>query len=100
VKDFAAVLATKNQGTFAASIQRLDREALPAGDVLVSVRYSSLNYKDALAVAGRPGVIRAFPMVPGIDLAGIVEESRNPEFQPGQPVAVTGCGLSETIWGG
>lgn len=98
--DFAAVLATQDQGKFAASIQRLTRDALPPGDVLVRVKYSSLNYKDGLAVTGKPGVIRSFPMVPGIDLAGVVEESSTPEFKPGDSVVVTGCGTSETMWGG
>jgi acrylyl-CoA reductase (NADPH) len=59
-----------------------------------------LNYKDGLAVTGRPGVIRAFPMVPGVDFAGTVEESSSSEFKPGDKVVVTGCGTSETMWGG
>lgn len=98
--DFAAVLATQEQGRFSASLQRLDRAALPPGEVLVRVAYSSLNYKDGLAVTGKPGVIRAFPMVPGIDFTGTVEESSAPEFKPGDAVVVTGCGTSETMWGG
>jgi acrylyl-CoA reductase (NADPH) len=100
VNDFTAVLATRDHGQFAASLQRLTREALPPGEVLVRVQYSSLNYKDGLAVTGRPGVIRTFPMVLGIDLAGVVEESSAQEFKPGDPVVVTGCGTSETMWGG
>lgn len=64
------------------------------------VHYSSLNYKDGLAVTGRPGVIRTFPMVPGVDFAGVVEESASPHFHPGDEVVVTGCGTSEFIWGG
>ena len=98
--DFTAVLATQEQGTFAASVQRLAREALPPGDVLLRVAYSSLNYKDGLAVTGKPGVIRTFPMVPGIDIVGVVEESSTPEFEKGDSVVVTGCGTSETMWGG
>ncbi len=62
--------------------------------------YSSLNYKDGLAVLGRPGVIRKFPMVPGIDLAGMVVSSSVPGFHEDLEVLVTGCGLSETAWGG
>lgn len=73
---------------------------LPPGEVLVRVAYSSLNYKDGLAVTGKPGVIRSYPMVPGIDFAGTVEESAVEEFRPGDPVVVTGCGTSETMWGG
>ncbi len=97
---FNAFLVTKERGEFAASFQQIDRSALPPGEVLVRVAYSSLNYKDGLAVTGRPGVIRKYPMVPGIDLAGVVEESRSPEFKPGDKVVVTGCGTSETMWGG
>lgn len=97
---FTALLATQDNGNFAAAFRQLEREALPAGEVLVRVAYSSLNYKDGLAVTGRPGVIRKYPMVPGIDLAGVVEESSSPEFRPGDEVVVTGCGTSETLWGG
>lgn len=80
--------------------QQVERSALPPGEVLVRVAYSTLNYKDGLAVTGRPGVVRKFPMIPGIDYAGTVEESASPEFQPGDRVVVTGCGTGETIWGG
>jgi acrylyl-CoA reductase (NADPH) len=95
-----ALLATQENGKFAARLQQLDRRALPAGEVLVRVAYSSLNYKDGLAVSGKPGVIRTYPMVPGIDLAGVVEESGSPQFKAGDEVVVTGCGTSETMWGG
>src|SRR5689334_23719620 len=97
---FKAVYATQQDGKFQASIQDLDRDSLPAGEVLIRVKYSGLNYKDGLAVTGRPGVIRKFPMVPGIDLAGVVEESSSPEWKVGDEVVVTGFGLSETLWGG
>jgi acrylyl-CoA reductase (NADPH) len=97
---FRALLATQDSGKFQASIQQLDRESLPPGEVAIRVKYSTLNYKDGLAVTGRPGVIRKFPMVPGIDLAGVVEESSSPEWKPGDEVVVTGFGLSETLWGG
>jgi len=97
---FRALLATQVDGKFQASIQDLDRGALPPGEVLVRVAYSSLNYKDGLAVTGRPGVIRRFPMVPGVDFAGTVEESAVPGFKPGDEVVVTGCGTSEIFWGG
>src|ERR1700733_6090993 len=97
---FKALLATNENGKFAAAIQQIPLGVLPPGEVLVRVKYSSLNYKDGLAVTGKPGVIRSFPMVPGIDLAGVVEESKSPLFKPGDEVAVTGCGTSETFWGG
>lgn len=73
---------------------------MPPGEVLVRIAYSSLNYKDGLAVTGKPGVIRSYPMIPGIDFAGTVEESVVAEFKPGDAVVVTGCGTSEIMWGG
>src|SRR5579862_8908760 len=97
---FKALLAAQEDGKFAASIRQISTDRLPPGEVTIQVAFSSLNYKDALAVTGRPGVIRTFPMVPGIDLAGTVEESASSAFQPGDQVAVTGCGTSETLWGG
>jgi len=97
---FKGLLVTQPDGKFAASLQQIPREQLPAGEVLIRVAFSSLNYKDGLAVTGKPGVIRKYPMVPGVDLAGTVEESSASEFMPGDPVVVTGCGTSETMWGG
>jgi acrylyl-CoA reductase (NADPH) len=97
---FKAVFAEQFEGKPKISIQQVDRASLPPGDVLVRVRYSDLNYKDGLAVTGRPGVIRKYPMVPGVDLAGVVEESSSPDWKPGDEVVVTGFGLSETAWGG
>jgi acrylyl-CoA reductase (NADPH) len=96
VTTFRAVLVTETS----ASITNVNRSELPAGEVLVRIAYSSLNYKDGLAVTGKPGVIRSYPMVPGIDFAGSVEESAVAEFKPGDQVVVTGCGTSETMWGG
>jgi len=97
---FKAVFAEQIEGKTKISIQQIDRASLPAGDVLVRVRYSDLNYKDGLAVTGRPGVIRKYPMIPGVDLAGVVEESSSTDWRPGDEVVVTGFGLSETVWGG
>jgi len=97
---FKALLATQDAGNFRASIQQLNREELPPGEVLVRVQFSSLNYKDGLTVTGRPGLIRRFPMVPGIDFAGIVEESASPKFHSGDAVVLTGAGAGETAWGG
>ena len=97
---FKALLATQIDKKTRVSFEQLDTSALPAGEVLIRVRYSSLNYKDGLAVTGRPGVIRQFPMVPGIDLAGVVEESASIDWKPGDHAVATGSGLSETMWGG
>ncbi len=83
-----------------AELVELDDDALPAGDVDVEVDYSSLNYKDALAVTGRGAVVRNWPMVPGIDLAGRVVRSESPSWQIGDRVVVNGWGLGETHWGG
>jgi len=88
------------EGRTRADFTRLPTTALPEGDVLVRVTHSSLNYKDGLAVTGRGKVVRSFPMVPGIDLAGVVEESGSPDFRPGDRVIATGCGLGERHWGG
>ena len=73
---------------------------LPAGDVLVRVQYSSLNYKDALSAQGHPGVTRKFPHVPGIDAAGEVVESASAAYQPGDAVIATGHDLGQNTWGG
>jgi acrylyl-CoA reductase (NADPH) len=100
VSTFRALLSTDEGGQINTKMQQVSREQLPPGDVLVRVWYSSLNYKDGLAVTGRPGVIRKFPMVPGIDFAGTVEESASPDLRPGDPVVLTGAGAGETIWGG
>jgi acrylyl-CoA reductase (NADPH) len=81
-------------------MEDLTIDALPAGDVLVDVRYSTLNYKDGLALTSPDKVIRSFPMVPGIDLAGVVLESSNRDFKAGDEVVLTGWGVGEKYWGG
>lgn len=93
-------LVTKSDGRIESRFGEIDDAWLPAGDVRIRVHWSSLNYKDGLAMTGSPGVIRSFPMVPGIDLAGVVEESAVDGFAVGDSVLVTGCGLSEKYWGG
>jgi acrylyl-CoA reductase (NADPH) len=97
---FQALVVDERDGQSVSSLQTLSRDALPAGDVLVSVAYSALNYKDGLAILGRNRVIRTFPMVPGIDLAGTVLESQSPRYQPGDRVVLTGWGVGERHWGG
>jgi len=82
------------------AVETIDDDALPAGDVTIDVTHSSLNYKDALVLAGRPGLVRDYPHVPGIDLAGTVRTSDDAAFAPGDGVLVTGCWLGERHWGG
>ena len=89
-----------SSGRVEASVARLPAEALPAGDVLIEVAWSSLNYKDALSSQGHPGVTRKFPHVPGIDLAGRVLESSASEYRAGDEVLVTGYELGMNHWGG
>ena len=93
-------MATQFEGKTQIAFQETSIDQLPPGDVLVKVAYSSLNYKDGLCVTGKPGVMRSFPMVPGIDLAGTVVDSATPEFVAGDSVVLTGGGLAETQWGG
>jgi|SRR5579884_1811729 len=95
----ALVVESTGKGVEAA-IRDVTTADLPKGEVLVSVRYSSLNYKDGLAVTGGGKVIRRYPMVPGIDLAGVVVESRSESFKAGDEVIATGWGLGEEHWGG
>jgi acrylyl-CoA reductase (NADPH) len=98
--DFQALLLEQQDGQTTASIHRLTPDQLPAGDVLVQVDYSSLNYKDAMAVTGTGKIVRQFPMVPGIDLAGTVLESSSPDYQTGDRVVLTGWSVGERFWGG
>src|SRR4051794_4288836 len=87
-------------GKFGAKVEQIGKDDLPAGDVLIRVAYSSLNYKDALASQGHPGVVRSFPHVPGIDCAGTVVESTAANFSTGDEVLITGYDLGAGRWGG
>jgi acrylyl-CoA reductase (NADPH) len=97
---FRAILVEKVGAGSAARLAELDDGQLPDDDVAVRVGWSTLNYKDALAITGRSPVVRKFPMIPGIDLAGTVESSRAPGFAPGDAVVMNGWGLGETHFGG
>ena len=97
---FTALVLEQRDGATHSEIRQLPASALPAGDVLVRVAYSDLNYKDGLAITGRGRVVRSFPIVPGIDLAGTVVESAAPAYQPGDEVVLTGWGIGEVHWGG
>jgi acrylyl-CoA reductase (NADPH) len=97
---FNALLATKTGDAITAGVVPLTEQDLMPGDVTVAVEYSTVNYKDALALSGRSPVIRTFPLIPGIDLAGVVETSSHPGYAPGDRVLVNGWGLSQTHHGG
>jgi acrylyl-CoA reductase (NADPH) len=97
---FKALLATKSGEKVSTSIDDLNEQDLMPGDVTVAVDYSTVNYKDALAVSGRGSIIRQFPLIPGIDFAGIVEASAYPGIAVGDRVVANGWGLSQTHHGG
>lgn len=99
-ESFAAFMIEESDEGPRSGFRTIDIGRLPDLDVLVEVACSSLNYKDGLAVTGRGRIARRLPMVAGVDLAGTVVQSRSPEWRPGDRVAVTGHGLSETEWGG
>ena len=97
---FKAVVITKGPQPYAAEYKSFDDGDLPAGDVTIAVEYSTLNYKDALAITGKIPVVRKFPMVPGIDFAGTVLSSAAASVPAGQKVLSNGWGAGETHWGG
>lgn len=97
---FKAILIDKQDDGQHVSLEELDESRLPEGDVTVRVDCSTLNYKDALAITGKGPVVRAFPMVPGIDLAGTVESSSTDAYRPGDAVLLNGWGVGEKHWGG
>ena len=95
-----AILITNDDDNYAAQVADVNDADLPEGDVLVKVDYSTMNYKDSLAITGSSPVVRKFPMVPGIDFAGSVEESSHPDYKPGDKVVLNGWGVGEVHWGG
>jgi acrylyl-CoA reductase (NADPH) len=97
---FRAIQLDRQDDRTAARITDLDDSQLPDADVTVRVQYSTLNYKDGLAITGKGPVVRKFPMVPGIDFAGTVEASGDPRFKPGDAVLLNGWGVGEAHWGG
>jgi acrylyl-CoA reductase (NADPH) len=100
MESFRALRIHQDSGKIAARMERITLDDLAAGEVVVKVRYSTINYKDALAATGAGKILRKHPLVGGIDLAGEVVSSADPSFAVGQKVLVTGCGLSETHDGG
>ncbi|EOT7488861.1 MDR family oxidoreductase [Pseudomonas aeruginosa] len=97
---FKAIMVNKDASAYLAQLADLSEEQLPDGDVTVCVSYSTLNYKDGLAITGKGPVVRQFPMVPGIDLVGTVESSADSRYQPGDKVLLNGWGVGEGHWGG
>jgi acrylyl-CoA reductase (NADPH) len=97
---FKAILLRKDGDKQTVEDVELLPDDLMPGDVTVAVSHSTVNYKDGLALTDRSPVVRKFPMIPGIDLAGTVEQSSHPEFKPGDKVLLNGFGLSETHYGG
>lgn len=96
---FKALLLTKADAGFSAGIAEIDESQLPAGDVLAQVEYSTLNFKDGLAITNKGPVVRTWPMVAGIDGAGVVLESSHPAWKAGDRFIHNGWGLGETRWG-
>ena len=97
---FSAVLVEKGDSGPEVARTDVDEANLPDGNVTVDVEYSTLNYKDALAITGRSPILRKFPMVPGIDLAGVVTESGHADWSAGDRVVLNGWGVGESHWGG
>ncbi|EPF14032.1 Putative quinone oxidoreductase YhdH [Cedecea davisae] len=95
-----ALILEQSEGQTLAAVKNIEPATLPEGNVTVEIDYSSLNYKDALAITGKGKIIRNFPMVPGIDFAGKVHSSEDPRFHVGQAVLLTGWGVGENHWGG
>ena len=97
---FQGIVINKDETGQHARLQTLDDTQLPSGNVTIRVGYSTLNYKDGLAITGKSPVVRKFPMVPGIDLVGEVEHSSHPDYRAGDRVVLNGWGVGETHWGG
>jgi len=97
---FKALLISKQDATQSVELANLDESQLPDLPVTVRVEYSTINYKDGLAITGKSPVVRKFPMVPGIDLAGVVEKSTSEAWKPGDRVLLNGWSVGEAHWGG
>jgi acrylyl-CoA reductase (NADPH) len=97
---FKALVIDKDDAGYRASVKDVDDSALPAGDVTVRIDYSTINYKDGLAITGKAPVVRKFPLHAGIDFAGTVQASDDPRYKPGDAVLLNGWGVGETHSGG
>ncbi|MGH1407185.1 MAG: MDR family oxidoreductase [Rhodomicrobiaceae bacterium] len=97
---FQGLLIEKNDDKQSIALKQFEDSDLPEGDVVVQVEYSTINYKDALAVTGSSPIAKIYPLVPGIDFAGTVLSSETPEYSAGQKVVLNGWGVGEKHWGG
>ena len=97
---FSGILINKTDAGQTVEVAQIDESQLPEGNVTVQVEYSTLNFKDGLAITGSSPVVRKFPMVPGIDMAGVVSESSHPDYKEGDRVVLNGWGVGEGHWGG
>ena len=100
MNSFHALVLHEEAGKVVPRFENLDESRLPPGDVTVRVEYSTLNYKDGMILQGQGRLVRQYPHIPGVDFAGTVEESSSPEFNPGDPVILTGWRVGELHWGG
>lgn len=97
---FSGIVINKDEAGQAVAVAQIDEAQLPEGNVTIDVEYSTMNYKDGLAITGSSPVVRKFPMVPGIDLAGVVSESSHADYKAGDKVVLNGWGVGEGHWGG
>ncbi|MDG2301561.1 MAG: oxidoreductase [Acidimicrobiales bacterium] len=98
---FKAIYLTRDEEkTVSAEIAELDESNLPEHDVAIDVEYSTVNYKDGLAIMGKPGVVRSYPMIPGIDLAGTISSSDSSDYEVGDKIVLNGWEVGESHWGG
>ena len=97
---FNSILIDKDDSGYHCNLTEVDEAQLPEGDVTIKVEFSTLNYKDGLAITGKSPVVRRFPMVPGIDFVGTVEQSTHDDYQQGDKVVLNGWGVGEVHWGG
>lgn len=97
---FRGILLTKDDDGIQHSITDIEESDLPDHDVLLNVSHSTVNYKDGMAVMGRPGIVREYPMIPGVDVVGTVESSASGDWEPGTLVTINGFDVGEAHWGG
>ena len=97
---FKGILIEGSRGDQKVSLTSIEESELPEGDVTVDIAFSTLNYKDALAITGKSPIVKQYPMIPGIDFAGTVSSSTHADFKAGDPVVLNGWGVGEKHWGG